>query len=116
MDTDFQRILREVREASPAFPPMTNKLIGVRGKNYLINRPTENDACDSIRLGYLVLTSSYKGGSGEAYGFLHQCKHCKQYKSASAFSPDSRKRNGLESWCCDCRAERKRELRWSNAA
>lgn len=39
------------------------------------------------------------------------CVCCMQYRKRDKFSPDERKKNGLDSWCKFCRAERRDILR-----
>lgn len=39
------------------------------------------------------------------------CVCCMSYRKRDKFSPDIRKRNGLDSWCKFCRAERRDVLR-----
>lgn len=39
------------------------------------------------------------------------CPRCQTYRTASAFTPDKQKRDGLASWCKPCMAANARELR-----
>lgn len=38
------------------------------------------------------------------HGEVSFCTHCRQWKNVREFSPDSRKRNGLQSHCKNCRS------------
>ena len=52
--------------------------------------------------------------TGESRSMLDiQCARCREWKNKEAFPLDKRKKNGLSSWCKDCRLEDKRE-RYAN--
>lgn len=102
---------------------LKSRNLGIYGKRDGVARPTEEDACESIRLGYTVLSRSYGQASqphqrsiayyaselARRHVTHKDCKRCGENKSVMDFNADRTRKDGYDVYCAACRRELYRE-------